>query len=334
MSKRSIQLEQQVEQCQVAIAALAEIIAENQLYTDAVPAIGRAAAHATRAAEALDERVSEFAAALASATSDTASLRDTLYREIHTLREHQEEVATEIGGIRQHYKDVRQVSEDLTTAVGSLQQRVEFVRREILFEMKYGAALPTPDAVLVSEPSIVDTEKVARARENGIKLNLGCGHIPLDNYINVDMRKLEGVDIVADVNDLPFEASTVEEIFSSHLVEHFPQEVLRRQLLPYWRNLLRPSGRLHAIVPDTEAMVNALVRETYDFEDFREVLFGAQDYVGDFHYNALTPSSFEALLGDAGFVDIHVPTAGRRNGKCFEFEIMAHRPNELAKDAT
>ena len=55
---------------------------------------------------------------------------------------------------------------------------------------------------------------------------------PMEGYVNVDMRELPGIDVVATVDDLPFEPGTLDEIFSSHTLEHFPQEVLRRQLLP------------------------------------------------------------------------------------------------------
>lgn len=64
----------------------------------------------------------------------------------------------------------------------------------------------------------------------------------------------------------------------------------------------------------------------YPFHDFREALFGAQDYNGDFHFNMFLPRSLEALLVEAGFTDILVPVQGRRNGLCYEFEINARRP--------
>jgi len=64
---------------------------------------------------------------------------------------------------------------------------------------------------------------------------------------------------------------------------------------------------------------------TYDFDDFREVVFGSQDYAGDYHFNLFTPDSMHRMLQEAGFADIEIPVAGRRNGKCFEFEISARR---------
>ena len=54
------------------------------------------------------------------------------------------------------------------------------------------------------------------------------------------------------------EPGTLRELRSSHLLEHFPQEELRRRLLPYWFSLLAPGGRFTAIVPDGEAMVGTM----------------------------------------------------------------------------
>jgi predicted SAM-dependent methyltransferase len=216
----------------------------------------------------------------------------------------------------------RQIAEtaQLSKGIDLLSERVEFVRREILYEMKFGRT-----TLERTQARILRPEKLAEARAKGLRLNLGCGHVMLPGYINVDQRDVPGVDIVADVGDLPLQESSVQELFSSHVLEHFPQEDLRRRLLPYWRSLLVSKGSFRAIVPDGEAMLAGLGNKTYAFEEFREVLFGAQDYDGDFHYNLFTPDSLRALVIEAGFVEIEVPTRGRRNGKCFEFEIRAKR---------
>ena len=62
------------------------------------------------------------------------------------------------------------------------------------------------------------------------------------DYVNIDMRELPGVDVVAPIDQLPFDDGTVAEIHSAHVLEHFPQEDLQRRLLPYWRDKLRPGG--------------------------------------------------------------------------------------------
>ena len=50
-----------------------------------------------------------------------------------------------------------------------------------------------------------------------------------------------------------------------------PQELLRRQLLPYWASLLKPGGIAATIAPDLEAMAADFASGEMPFEDFREV---------------------------------------------------------------
>jgi len=225
--------------------------------------------------------------------------------------------------------------EDLQAAQRNLEHRVEFVRREILYEFKYGWDARTTgqfDDNASSESAkevpwkIKNHSKVADFAKE-LKLNLGCGLRPLADHINIDVRDLPDVDVVAAVDNLPFEENTVHLISSSHLIEHFPQERLVRRLLPYWKSLLCPGGAFHAIVPDCAAMIAHASSGELTFEEFREVIFGSQDYAGDYHYNALTPDSFSNLLREAGFEKIEIAAEGRRNGLCYEFEIKCFKPN-------
>jgi hypothetical protein len=200
-----------------------------------------------------------------------------------------------------------------------LMQRVETVRFEMLNELRYGSREGGRTAI---EPRVVNPAALERSP---LKLNIGAGHIPLDGYVNVDMRELPGIDVVATVDELPFEPGTLDEIFSSHTLEHFPHEVLRRQLLPYWSSLLKPGGTLVTIAPDIEAMSSDYARGDTSFDDFREVLYGAQEYEGDTHFTGFTPDSFSKLLAEAGYVDVQTVVCDRRNGKCKEFEITARK---------
>jgi hypothetical protein len=210
-----------------------------------------------------------------------------------------------------------------------LLDRVEFVRKELLFELRYGAhdGVASHNSRREVKARILSPEKVAAARASGaLRLNLGCGHIPEAGYINVDMRELPNVDVLAEAGALPFEPGSVDEIYSAHLIEHFPQQELQRSLLPHWHSLLKRGGCIRAITPDGEAMLAGVAKGSYSFEDFRDVLFGGQDYEGDFHYNLFTPDSFRRTVEEAGFTDVAIPVRGRPNGQCFEFELTARLP--------
>jgi predicted SAM-dependent methyltransferase len=226
----------------------------------------------------------------------------------------------------QKWNETRGQLETVSGSVGYLLGRVEFVRREVMFEMRYGATSPFNNQdkdQIKAKTEILNQKKLAHARSEGLRLNLGCGHIPLEGYLNVDRRALPGVDIVAEVDELPFELGEVDEIFSAHLLEHFPQEQLRRELLPYYHGLLKEDGVFRAVVPDAEAMIQNYIKGSYPYEDMREVMYGAQDYEGDFHFNMFTPESIKKILEEAGFHEVYISAAGRRNGKCFELEFSA-----------
>jgi predicted SAM-dependent methyltransferase len=206
--------------------------------------------------------------------------------------------------------------------IGWLLRRVETLRAEMLYEMRYGRGQSS-----VSSAGNADTDQTMLSSAEGpIRLNLGCGHLPIDGYVNVDMRPLPGVDVVAGVDQLPADEGSVAEIFSAHLLEHFPEEQLRRQLLPYWWSLLQPGGTFRAVVPDSEAMLAAYSAGKIGFTELRRVIFGDQEYEGDFHFNAFTTQSLTELLEKTGFVDVRVVEAGRLNGDCLEAEIEATRP--------
>lgn len=60
---------------------------------------------------------------------------------------------------------------------------------------------------------------------NKSKLNLGCGRNILEGWINLDIVPLDGVDVVADLdncrnNKLPFEDNSMDEIVANHVIEH------------------------------------------------------------------------------------------------------------------
>jgi predicted SAM-dependent methyltransferase len=217
--------------------------------------------------------------------------------------------------------DARRLLETHGQSLKEVHDRIEFVRREMLFEFLHGKPGGAEQAATV-EGKIVNEEKLA-AMGDEVRVNLGCGNVPIEDFINIDARELPGVDIVAEVTDLPFSDNSIAEIYSSHLVEHFPQEEFKRQVLPYWYRILKPGGVIRATLPDWEAMIAKFSRGSYPFDDLREVTFGAQDYEGDHHFNMFSQDSLSELLRTAGFMDVSFPVAGRVNGKSLEMEVVA-----------
>jgi predicted SAM-dependent methyltransferase len=274
---------------------------------------------------------------LSSANKHQIDLDNLVHAMPMTLRKHTrdlteltakvEALLSDVASLRDQVSHNESTLNDRTQSIDYLLGRVEFVRRELMFEMRYGAREIQPDGDAIEvKAEILSQDKLEAARRDGIRLNLGCGHVPLDGYLNVDRRALPGVDVVSEVDGLPFGKGELTEIFSAHLLEHFPEEQLRRELLPYFFGLLAVGGELKAIVPDAEAMIREYTNGTYPYEDLREVLYGGQDYDGDFHFNMFTPESMVKLLTEAGFETPTILERGRKNGRCYEFEITARKP--------
>jgi len=226
---------------------------------------------------------------------------------------------------------VQQVRTGSEQGVQAVAERVEFVRDETLFELRKALKLAPPAGPAGSavvqpvEPRVMTPGALER---RPLRLNLGCGHLPREGYVNVDGRELPGVDLVADATALPVDPGRVDEIFASHLIEHFPQRYLQDVLLPYWHSLLVPGGSIRLILPDAEAMLKAHAAGDMSFEDLSLVTFGKQDYDGDFHFAMFTPDSVKALLEAAGFDAVHCVASGRVNGLCREMELVAQRPED------
>lgn len=59
----------------------------------------------------------------------------------------------------------------------------------------------------------------------GLNLNLGCGRSPLPGWVNVDVVKLPGIDVVADLDacrttPLPFADNSASSMRMIHVLEH------------------------------------------------------------------------------------------------------------------
>jgi predicted SAM-dependent methyltransferase len=83
---------------------------------------------------------------------------------------------------------------------------------------------------------------------NGIRLDIGCGLRKRDGFLGIDKVPNIGADYVLDVtrDRLPFDDSTVEEIYCGHLVEHLID------FIPFMNEcyrVLKPEGRMTILAP-------------------------------------------------------------------------------------
>lgn len=65
-------------------------------------------------------------------------------------------------------------------------------------------------------------------KDKKMKIDIGCGTNKIKGFIGVDFDPETKPDIVASALDLPFEDSSIDEVYSAHLGEHFDPVELRQ----------------------------------------------------------------------------------------------------------
>ena len=89
----------------------------------------------------------------------------------------------------------------------------------------------------------------------GLFLHLGCGNHIFKGWVNIDLYKEPGVDLVWDLRyNIPFEDNSVDLIFTEHMLEHFTLEDGSNFLKECYR-VLRPEGRVRIVVPCIERAI-------------------------------------------------------------------------------
>lgn len=254
--------------------------------------------------------------------SATQQLAEQAKKELQLTKAEAEHSRTEAAAAKTEAARAIDAGKRLSERMEWLVQWTDSFRKELFFELRHRIEAHER----LTRPEILDRQAYllkVQGMPDGLRVNLGAGPQKGSEFITVDQRAVDGIDIRADVRHLPFEDGQLAEIYCSHLMEHFPDAEMCAKILPYWHRLLRPGGKLVVICPDAEAMMKRWVEGKFGYEDLREVTFGGQEYEGNQHYNMFTPSSLEQMLRQASFREVRQIAVGRVNGKCLEMEFEA-----------
>lgn len=136
-----------------------------------------------------------------------------------------------------------------------------------------------------------------------MKLHLGCANKHIDGFTNVDVRELEGVDVIDNIITLEkFDAGTADLIYVSHVLEHIGR-LEYMKVLKRWHELLSIGGILRIAVPDFEQVVNHY-NKFKDLSLLRGFLYGGQTYAENYHYCAWDFNSLKNDLEKIGFKNV------------------------------
>lgn len=129
-----------------------------------------------------------------------------------------------------------------------------------------------------------------------IKLDIGCGTTPLDGFIGIDRKLGTEAYPLADYLD-----ESVDEIYASHVLEHFDQS-LADKVLAEWVRVLKPGGRIRISVPDLDRILEAYTNGC-NF-DLNGVIYGGQADDDDYHKCGFNGSGLRIKMRRAGLVGI------------------------------
>lgn len=89
--------------------------------------------------------------------------------------------------------------------------------------------------------------------EGEIKLDIGCGKFKKDGFIGVDAKDF-GQEIVWDIcQGLPFQDETVDEVYTSHTLEHIKDESLD-DLFREFHRVCKNGAKLTIRVPHADTI--------------------------------------------------------------------------------
>lgn len=144
--------------------------------------------------------------------------------------------------------------------------------------------------------------------EGPLCLNLGgAGEGFLDGrisgFVTVDLRDVDGTDIVGDCADLSqFGDGTVDVIYASNILEHWSLQKTV-DVLKEWCRVLKKGGKLYVSVPDFDSAVK-LYQKTGLTPWLNYHLMGDQKHALNYHYSLFTAGKLFADLLAAGFSDM------------------------------
>jgi predicted SAM-dependent methyltransferase len=129
-----------------------------------------------------------------------------------------------------------------------------------------------------------------------LNLNMGSGSNRKQDYVSVDLYTPEadlGIDLT---KPLMWDDNTVDNIYASHVVEHFSRdewELVRKE----WARVLKPGGCIEIRCPDIVKVCEKFLKNPDDNFTMMQ-LYGLQSNEGEFHKNGFTYESLCSSFPD------------------------------------
>ena len=160
--------------------------------------------------------------------------------------------------------------------------------------------------------------KLPTTRDNTINLHLGCGEVNHPDFINIDLVPHTHVHYVRPIDDLSiFANESVDLIYASHCLEHFPYRKVPSVLVE-WARVLKKGGILRLSVPDFDTILGAYEADGKSLDLVLEMIVGGQDYEYNFHYVVFNKKYLKDRLERTGLSGVSEWTPGSSSLTTFD----------------
>lgn len=161
------------------------------------------------------------------------------------------------------------------------------------------------------------------------KLCLGVGPLPIHpQHLQImgDVKQWTLIDLyIKDPTILNWDASKLDEvrdgsvdhIYTSHLLEHFPQIDIKN-IIGRWVGKLKMGGKLTINVPDMEWAARQILKhsDTVPLDGYynawegehglMSIVYGSQSHTGEYHQSGFNERFLKELLEQSGLSDVTV----------------------------
>ena len=148
------------------------------------------------------------------------------------------------------------------------------------------------------------------------KLNVGCANKRIEGYVGMDIRKSKAADVVTPAWDMPYKDGEIEEIYTSHMMEHLREHEIHDTLTEFSR-VLENSGKLVIRVPDFEVYAALFLERGWDWKSTwgLRYIFGYQRRNADYHFTGWWKERLNRVLPQYGFKIVEMKNIDSRQPK-------------------
>lgn len=137
------------------------------------------------------------------------------------------------------------------------------------------------------------------------KLHIG-GEVIKEGWELLNIKEIEGADHQCNAADLSrFTKQSFDEVYASHILEHFDYASVMLKVLREWRRVLKWGGKLYISVPDMDILCKSFLESGIKGQfAIMRIMFGGHCDSYDYHLGGLNFNLLKNLLIEAGFSDI------------------------------